>query len=288
MLERIVDEHTFYEQYLAHIVNAALEITSRTKTPVRILNTTTGFGRYRVDIIKRFEAEGIGYEFVSADISPSLLSKGYEHLKEELPSESSKVRCVLADARNLEKELKRTPVWGDDLYTFEGRKKIEDILKDPRFEFLLPSYTDGKRNIEFSNESFDMVIEEIPFTSSGSFTKAPEECVRVLKKGGYSIIMELQVEEIHSYKSRLRGMIKDLFKRFPPVIYASMLFAGGISKAKAKPVDRIKRKMDSLLSPVDFFSRVCYNDQDKNYVNYWETVYTGDKQKTSILVHKRP
>lgn len=244
------------------IANAANEIyQANGNKPVRILDLATGPNEFNPVIVRKFIDKGIDYELVLSDISPTHFRIGYENLERELsPEELQKVKCVLADSRDFRRDLTEVLLWG------EGRKKLEEVLQDPKYQFLQTGYQDNQRTIDFSDGFFDLVIGCIPYGSinTGDYSDAIIESARVLRTGGYHIVDEMHVEKINPSIERTD-------------------FA--LQRAKIKLIDVIKSKLDAVLRPVAVSSLVyIYRTEERNSE---QTLQYGDTVKESVLVHQK-
>ena len=61
-----------------------------------------------------------------------------------LKAKNGEQALQLVDSNDLRRELTEIILWG------EGRKPLEEVLKDPRFQFLATGYKDGKRTENFA------------------------------------------------------------------------------------------------------------------------------------------
>jgi hypothetical protein len=247
---------------LEAIASAAEELSKTKKSaPVRLLDLATGPNGLNLSIVRQLISRKISYELVLSDISPTHFKIGYDALKRGLsPAELTKVKCVLADSRDLRRELEEVPIWG------EGVKKLEEVLKDPRNSFLQTGHSGKKRVENFSEGSFDLVIGVIPYGSINTedYADAIRESERILVRGGYHIVDEMQVERINLEIPRTEAA-KD--------------------RAKVRLIDLIRSKLDSSLAPVAVYSAIyTYRTLERNPE---QTVQDGDLIKRSVVVHTK-
>jgi hypothetical protein len=247
---------------LAAIVNAATETYQLNgNKPIRILDLATGPNGFNPIIINNLSQKGINYELVLSDISPTHFIRGYEKLTRELSEKDlEKVKCVLVDSGDLRRNLKEVPLWGT------GIVKLEDVLKDPKYKFLQTGHKNGTRIIDFSDNTFDLVIGCIPYGSINTrdYSDALMESVRVLRKGGYHIVDEMQVEKINPEIERTKSALQ---------------------RAKVRFVDNIRTKLDTVLRPIAVYSTTyVYNTEERNPE---QTIQAGDTIKLSVLIHQK-
>jgi hypothetical protein len=256
------DNQELQEAQLTAIVDAANEIyrTNRNK-PVRILDLATGPNGFNPLMVRNLVDRGIDYELVLSDVSPTHFRIGYENLEKELsPEELQKVKCVLADSRDFRKDLTEVPLWG------EGRKPLEEVLADPRYQFLHTGYQNGQRAVDFSDGSFDLIIGCIPYGSinTGDYSDAIIESARVLRQGGYHIVDEMHVEKINPDIERTESALK---------------------RARVKLIDNIRSKLDTVLRPVAVLSAEYVYRTEERIPE--QTMQYGDTVKMSVLVHQK-
>jgi hypothetical protein len=231
--------------------------------PLKILDLATGGNGFNSSVIRALVDWNIDYEFVLSDISPTWMIKGYEKLEKELaPQELKKVKCVLADSTDLRKDLTLIPLWDEQI-----TKPLENILDDPKYySFLRTGYNFGKRNEDFSDKTFDMVIGCGPYGSinKGDYRDAIKESARILKIGGYHVIYEMHVEEINPNIERTESALR---------------------RAKIKDIDIIKSRLDAIMEPVGWYSATYpYMTEERNPE---QSMQYGDMVKRSVLVHKK-
>jgi len=256
----VSDYYTRHEMHLNAIVQAAREVyNADSQASVRILDLATGPNEFNPFMIQRLSSASLDYELVLSDISPVHLEAGYENIKEEVTSEElSKVKCVLADSRDLRRPLLSVPMWG------KGEGDIEEVLKT--FDFLASGYEKGRRVENFEDESFDLVIGCVPYSSinTGSYGNAIDESVRVLRKGGYHIVVETEVIQINE------GVERD---------------SDALARAKIRYVEDIAKKLDGLLVPVTILStKYDLRGGDRNPE---QTLQDGDVIRDSVIIHRK-
>ncbi|MFA5084495.1 MAG: class I SAM-dependent methyltransferase [Candidatus Paceibacterota bacterium] len=267
--EKIFDNINEYgKARLDVVVDAAEELYCMDKA-VRILDLATGPNGLNQFIVKQLVSKEIDYELVLSDISPKHFRIGYGNLERELPQEELlRIVCVLADSGDLRKDdsrslrryFRRIPVWG------EGRKSLNEILNDPEYGFLSSGYPNGKRIERFEDESFDIVMGCSPYGNigAGKCEEAIIESARVLRKGGYHIVDEIQVKQINQSVERT---------------------ASALERANAKQIDSIRNKLDAVLNPIIIFSATQIYRTDERIPD--QTIQDGDIIKSSILVHRK-
>jgi hypothetical protein len=270
--------------HIAAIVNAASEIyESNGHRPVRILDLATGPNGFNPIIVRNFVRQGIDYELILSDISPTHFRIGFENLERELsPDELRKVRCVLVDARDLQKNLSEVPEWGN------GSRPLEDVLGDPQNMFLQTGYQDGRRAIDFSDGSFDMVIGCIPYRSinTGDYADAIRESARVLRQNGYHIVVEMHVEEVHSYGMRARETWKNMRRQsLREAFTTAMRSLSAITRARTEDVQEIKDKLDTVLTPVALHAETYIFTTNERIPE--QTVQDRDLVTRIVLVHQK-
>lgn len=264
MLEEIAHRNSqeLQDAQLTAIVNAADEIyQAKGNKPVRILDLATGPNGFNPAIVRNLTDSGIDYELVLSDISPTHFKIGYKNLEKELsPEELKKVKCVLADSMDFRRDLTEVPLWGG------GRKPLEEVLKDSKYQFLQTGYQDGQRIVDFSDGSFDLVIGCIPYGSinTGDYSDAITESARVLRNGGYHIVDEMHVEKINPDIERTDSALQ---------------------RAKIKSIDVTKSKLDAVLKPVAVSSAVYTYRTEERIPE--QTLQDGDTVKMSVLVHQK-
>lgn len=256
------DNQELQEAQLTVIVNAANEIyQSNGNKPVRILDLATGPNGFNPVIVRNLIDRGIDYELVLSDVSPTHFRIGYENLEKELsPEELQKVKCVLADSRDFRRNLTEVPLWG------EGRKQLEEVLEDPKYQFLQSGYQEGTRTVDFSDSSFDLVVGCIPYGSinTGDYSDAINESARILRPNGYHIVDEMHVEKINPDIERTELALK---------------------RARIKSIDNIKSKLDAVLRPVAILSAEYVYRTEERIPE--QTMQYGDTVKMSVLVHQK-
>jgi len=286
MMEEIIYENNqeLQDAQLAAIVNAATEIyRTNGNKPIRILDLATGPNGFNPTVVRSLIDNGIDYELILSDISPKHFRIGYENLENGLsPEELQKVKCVLADSRDFRRDLTEIPLWG------EGKKRLEEIFADPKYSFLQTGYQDGKRTVDFSDGSFDLVIGCIPYGSinTGDYSDAIRESVRVLGVGSFHIVDEMHVEQVQSYVLRAYHTLKELSRK--PLKEAHVTLRrtlSAISRAKFKDTQDVKDKLDSVLLPIAVYSTVYRYDTNER--NPEQTVQKGDIIKRVVLVHQK-
>lgn len=268
----MIDETTFEspeefdKAHLDIIVNVANEIYQLNgNKPVRILDLATGSNNFNPIVLERLISEGIEYEIILSDISPTHLKRGYRNIENALsPEELQKVKCVLADLRDLRKNIEEVPLWRIGKKPLI--KSLDEVLKDPEYSFLSTGYKNNERIVPFEDESFDILIGMIPYTSinTGPYKDAIKESVRVLREGGYHIIFEMHAEEINPK-----------IERTPEAL----------ERAKIKDIDNIICRLDSVLKPIAVHSIVHPYPTEERIPE--QTLQYGDIIKSSILVHKK-
>jgi len=271
------ERREFREKHLEIVVQAAKALYQASEKPIRILDLATGPNEFNPRLLKRFREEGIDYELVLQDISPTWLKVGYENLERVLePKELGKVKCVLADGRDLRKDLDRI-----ELYDRDGKNKfrhLDQVLDDLEYVFLRKSggYEENKRTVSFEDETFDLVIGCVPYSSiaGGAYEDAVRESVRVLKgtrhdehkpqKGGYHIVWDTQTEEIN---------------------YDAERTDEALAKARIPIADNVRRMLNCLLIPIRSFYTSYTWKQDESRPD--QAVQLGDKVRDVVLVHKK-
>ena len=288
---------------VSSIADAAYEMyVSNRNKPVGILDIATGGCSFNVAIIKALNDKGIDYELILSDIFPTLFKIGYERLEKKYSSEElKKIKCVLADARDLRKELNeiKTIYHKDEVSIQEAAvnprlqefhiemKTLEEVLKDPEFHFLESGYKDGKRIVDFSDGSFDLVIGCLPYGSinKGDYHNAIIESARVLRTGGYHIVCESQCEKVQSYMLRIRLTLVTMFgkplKRAYEIAKESL---SAIFTTRANHIEEVASILNAILSPVAFYSAITMNKSDEK-VSYQSQ--KGDLMKSAVMVHKK-
>ncbi|MFH1316688.1 MAG: class I SAM-dependent methyltransferase [Candidatus Woesearchaeota archaeon] len=286
MLEQITYQNNqeLQDAQLTTIVNVASEIyQSNGNKPIRILDLATGPNGFNPVIVRNLIDRGIDYELVLSDISPTHFRIGYENLEQELsPEELQKVKCVLADSRDFKRNLTEVPLWG------EGRKPLEEVLEDPRYQFLQTGYQDGQRTVDFTDGAFDLVIGNIPYGSinTGDYSDAIDESARVLKPSGYHIVDEMHVENVQSYGLRAWCTLKEMFgKPLREAYPTARRSLSAISRARAKDLQEVSSKLDSVLTPVAVYSTTYVYDTEERIPE--QTLQKGDLVKRAVFVHQK-
>lgn len=289
MLKQITNKivEDFEKVQLNAIIDAAIEIYELNQNkPVKILDLATGPNQFNPKIVKNLINKGIDYELTLSDISPIHFKIGYENLEKELSSEElKKIKCVLADSRDLRKELTLIHLWG------ESKKPLEEVLSDPIYQFLQTGYNDGQRIVDFSDESFDLIIGCIPYGSinTGDYSDAIKESARVLKRGGYHIVNESHVEKIQSYGLRAKYTLDEMKKKsFKGKIETLVGSLFGVYRALQKNLPTVYSKLNNVLKPVNMecdnsFIYTFYTDERIPE----QTVQNGDVIKNTVFVHKK-
>lgn len=263
MLDEIVywDSQELQVAQLTAIINVANEIYQENGKPVRILDLATGPNGFNPVVVRNLINKGIDYELVLSDISPTHFRIGYDNLERELSAEElKKVKCVLGDSRNFRRDLTDIPLWG------EGLKPLKEILEDSKYQFLQSGYQDGQRIVDFSNDSFDLVIGCIPYGSinTGDYSDAITESARVLRNGGYHIIDEMHVEKINPNIERTDSALQ---------------------RSKIKSIDITRSRLDVVLKPVAVSSAIYIYKTEERIPE--QTLQYGDTVKMSVLVHQK-
>jgi hypothetical protein len=253
-----------FQSYLDRVINASGEIYHAKRNPVKILDLATGANEADHEIIKGLVSEKINYEFVCSDISPDpdIYVAGYKILENQLPPrELEKVKFVLADARNLKKQLKKVPLWK------EGKNiPVKKVLQNPECRFLRTGHhEDGRKKVSFGDLSFDLVIGCIPYLSinTGPYDDAISESARVLNRGGYHIVYERGLEKINLKAQPKR----DVFS---------------VDQLKKRNLKDMKRILDQHLTPVEVVWEypVVLNEAEPGTV-----LRAGDVVQDFVLVH---
>lgn len=256
------DIASFRDAHLNQLIEACVELyASNDKRPVRILDLATGPNELNPDFVQNLGQRGINYNLVLTDISPTYLVIGWNNMLEALAvSELTRVKAVLADSRDLRRTLRRVRIYE------QGALKLEDVLKQPKYDFLRTGHSGFNRQEEFKDESFDLVIGEIPYSSIGGgkddYKKAIRESVRVLKHQGYHIFSERQVEQMG------------------PIVRTKEALRG----AKIKYVEQVRYVLSSLLS---FSGSLSLRNQITNNSSSEEAVQNGDIVRDEVLVYRK-
>lgn len=278
-----VNDQELQDAQLTKIIDIADEIYQFNEyKPVKILDLATGPNGFNPKVIRGLVSRGIDYELVLSDISPTHFKIGYENLRKKLSTrELQKVKCVLADSRDFRKNLTEVPLWG------EGVKSLEKVLEDLRYEFLQTGYEDNQRAVDFSDNSFDLVIGCIPYGSIGTrdYSNAITESARVLRIGGYHIVDEMHVEEVKSYRLRTWCTLKKMFENPREAYGTARRSLSAISRARIKKIQDIKSKLDAVLKPIALFSAVYTYLTEERIPE--QTLQYGDTVKRAVLVHQK-
>jgi hypothetical protein len=260
--ERIIDNlREFQEAQLDLIVNSVRHIYEGNGRPVKILDLATGPNELNPAIVLRLMEGEIDYELVLSDISPQHFKIGHELLRQSIPPEEMrKIKCVLADIRDLTKPVTEVPIWG------EGNKPIEEVLKDKRFSFLSTGYEGARRIVSFEEGSFDMIIGEMPYGSAeiDSFGSVVKNVLKTLREGGYHIVTERQLEKLNPEIPRSERALR---------------------YAREKAIDLLQAESDKHTGCIAVYSRLFgffeeKYEKDRLYQN-------GDILKESMLAHKK-
>jgi len=250
------------EAHLTAIVNASREIyNSNPSKQVRILDLATGPNDFNPLVIKRLVSGGIDYELTLSDISPTHFVRGYENLKKILsPEDIRKVKCILVDVRDLRADLVVVPLWG------EGSNSVESILLNPKYQFLAGGYEDGKRVEAFEDESFDLILGSIPYSSinTGDYSDAVTESARVLREGGYHIVEEMQIMNVNPRAKRT---------------------SHALARTNIHYIDDIAKQLTDLLLPITVLS-MEYGYRTEEQVPE-QSLQNGDLVKNSVIIHKK-
>lgn len=278
----IEDREQFDEFHLVSVVDMAGTVYQKTQQPVRILDLATGSNGFNAELVRRLSNADIKYELVLTDISPTHFKTGYENATRHLLGYEGTVKAVLADSTDLRRELTEVPIWG------EGTATIEEVLRDPENAFLLPSY-DGTTRLEtFEDESFNIVIGQIPYSSinTGDYTDAVKESARVLKKGGYHIVEEAEVETINSFGLRAYYTVIEMFKNLLEARSTLRRTLSSISRARNDNImTDVKQQLDSSLRLESVYSHRSPSDTVDRLPE--QTQQYGDIVKTSVLTHQK-
>ncbi len=264
-------QEAFNRSHLEELVKYLEETSRLSSKPLRILDLATGGNAFNPLLAQSLRDRRISYELVLSDVSPTYMAEGYAGLEEVINEEElQNIRCVLVNNNNLKEKLKKVPIYSENDRKYQ---KIEKVLKDPKFRFLLRSYKDSQSLVTFDDESFDAVIGIIPYTSMqehfllGDFSsheKAIKESFRILKVGGYHMINEWQVERINPKAFRTRRARK---------------------KTKKKEAEIIKARLDLLMTPILVLSNIHeYRTSDNES---GESLQSGDLVKDYFFVHKK-
>jgi len=261
-LEYFKDYEKYKQEHLEEIVNRVKEFSCLNNQSIRILDLATGPNQFNPLVVKKLIYLGIDFKLLLSDISPTGLNRGYANLERVLNKEDmTKISCVLVDSNNLRKDLIKIP-----LYTNSGMiiKPLREVLEMPEFNFLLTEYERGRRKETFENESFDLILGIIPYSSLEENKKAIRESVRVLKKGGYHIVSEWQIQKINSKIYRTEPAMRG---------------------AKIRNADKIEEEIDSLITPVRMLTNL--HSYQVGYYDSDECVQNGDIVKDCVFVHKK-
>ncbi|MFC1691328.1 hypothetical protein ACFL0W_04040 [Nanoarchaeota archaeon] len=269
----------FHQVHLDAVVGATKAIyQSNGQQPVRILDLATGPNEFNPGYVRELRKKGIEYELVLSDISPTVFVIGYENIERECPEELANIKCVLADAKELRKDLTKIRV-GE-----EGWKQLEEVLDDSRYQFLQSGYENGQRIVDFSDESFDLVMGIIPYGSisseAGDYSTPISESARVLKQGGYHIMNEGPADgTLCLYLTHLFGKHNG---KSDLTIRERILSA--ISGARTKHIDIIKNELDSILRPIAVHSAIFEQNNDRSIL---KRIFQNGDLKEFVFVHQK-
>lgn len=261
-LEYFREYEKYKQEHLEEVVKRIKEISCLNNKPVRILDLATGPNQFNPLIVKKLIYLGIDFELLLSDISPTGLKRGYANLERVLNKEDmAKISCILVDSNDLKKDLVKIP-----LYTNSGNifKSLRRVLEMPEFNFLLAGYEKRRKKENFENESFDLVLGIIPYSSMEENKKAIRESVRILKKEGYHIVSEWQIQKINLETYRTESAMRG---------------------AKIRNVDKIKEEIDSLITPVRMLTNL--HKYQVEYYDSDECVQNGDIVEDCVFVHKK-
>jgi ubiquinone/menaquinone biosynthesis C-methylase UbiE len=265
MIERTYGNvQEFHRAQLISIVDAARTTYQKnSQDPIRILDLATGPNEFNPLFLQELKSEGIPYEMVLSDISPSHIRRGYANLERTLDSDDlNAIKVVLVDSNNLRKKHTRIPLFNDG--TDNTIEPLEKVLQNPEFYFLQSGYNGTTCLEEFKTGTFDLVIGQIPYGSMQVYDKAIEESARILRIGGYHIVQEWQVEEINKQIERTPGAMRG---------------------AQRRHIDEVQSKLDQLMEPVAIFSNV--HPYQADYYEPDELVQNGDILKDVVLIHQK-
>lgn len=252
---------------------------------VRILDLATGGNQINPRIINLMSDAGVDFEFVFSDVSPTILKLGYERcLRELAPERCAKVRCVLADSNDLRRRI--DPVV---LYEAGGRRHvpIAEVLGDTRYEFLRGGYENGSRKETFEDETFDVITGVISYGSmQPGYFDAIGESARVLRKGGWHIALESEVERVRSRLLRTVCTVRRMISRSPakwPKIVRDTLSA--LHDARPGHIEEVNRRLSMHMTPT----------RRMTWCGVWETnernpdqiIQNGDVTRDTVLAHRK-
>ncbi|MFH2028908.1 MAG: methyltransferase domain-containing protein [Nanoarchaeota archaeon] len=263
-LVRTIEE--LEDAFIDAIVKSAGKISKKSSGLVRILDIASGDNKSLSPLINGLVEKSIDYEIVLLDTAPYHLHDGYNRLKENIPpKELENIRCVLSDAANLRKKINKfmAYIWPDDL------REIDDIIEIDMYRFLKQFYRNGDWNVKFEDESFDIVMGNYAYRSIENYPAAARECARVLKKGGYHIFREFEIEDINGASPRSEEAMRRM-NEFNEL----------------KIIQETKRVLDPIMDPITILStRIIYPHE--NPPNKNNPAQVGDIIRESVLIYQK-
>ncbi len=256
------DCEAFRKCHSDSIVSFATRIYAASGRPVRFLDLATGPNTFNPLLIKALSSR-LDYEVVLSDISPTRFHEGYSNLEKALTREEiSRVKCVLADGNNLRQKQQLVPIYRDD-----GQRPrqlpLQEVLKDPANWFLMSGYRNGQRVEPFNNESFDIVMGINPYGSIMPHNaNAIRESARVLRHGGYLVVLECEISVMNLNSKRTPGAMRG---------------------AMQPHVQNVQKGLDAVLEPLKMLTayktyKVGYSDPD-------EICQNGDELREVVFIH---
>ena len=229
---------------------------------IKISDIASGPNEFNPLFLKEILSLGIDFEFVASDISPTYMVEGYLNLTREIPEEAiKKVKFVLADGNNLQKDITRTRLYENK---WPWKVKLVNILKNSKYSFLRTGYNGIERIENYEDNSFHLALGQIPFTSMQNFTTSINEQVRILTKKGVHIVYEREVYEINYKRPRTKNAMKG---------------------AKTRYIEMIKKRLDQNLKCLGMIECVHPFLNDEGYKS--QIVQYGDLVRDVILIHQK-